>query len=105
MSRQSSATTRRLQEVREALGLSKEEAAVGCAFASETIRNYEMGYRGAGGWFTRNLRRYCEWLAEEAVRRGKPHLALSPEEFAPDVFGAVASCQLPVASGTREEEE
>jgi len=83
--------------------MSMEEGAVGFRCGYQTIKNYESGYRGSGAAFQRNLRRYCEWLAEEAVRRGKPQLALSPEELAPDVFGAVAGCRLPVASGPGEE--
>jgi len=106
---------RRLQELRDALSLSLEECAVGFNCGYQTVKNYEGGYRGSGGAFRRNLHRYCEWLAEEAVRRGKPHLALSSEELAPDVFGEprqvtgdgeqVTADPIPVAAGPRPEEE
>jgi DNA-binding XRE family transcriptional regulator len=89
--------SRRFQEVRKALNkglpmaqrITTEKLMADLGISKQTIYNWESDdYQPVGRADVREgMAKYADYLHDAAIRRGRPDLALSRAEFAPDVLG------------------
>lgn len=90
-------SVRRYEEVRKALNqglpmpqrITIEQVQADLGISKQTIYNWESDdYQPVGRADVREgMARYAHYLHDEAIRRGRPDLALTDAQFAPDVLG------------------